>query len=162
MDMETAKMIASINAELERARAKFPKQDIWVTLAALTEEVGELNEAVLQLYASGNPKGRTVLDVRKEAVQVAVMAMRVWLDTELVAPEPEEPAVERAIAYIKASIKHAHMSSADVGAMFKELRLSIAEGKEVRGSAWTIHQRTDVKTADWPAVSMMRDDLGMR
>jgi NTP pyrophosphatase (non-canonical NTP hydrolase) len=67
--------------ELARARAKFPTQDIWKTLAALTEEVGELNEAILQLYSDTNPKGKTRADIRKQAVQVATMAMRVVLDT---------------------------------------------------------------------------------
>ncbi len=67
--------------ELERARAKFPVQDVWITLAALTEEVGELNEAVLQCCSDSNPKGKTLADIRKEAVQVACMAMRVVLDT---------------------------------------------------------------------------------
>lgn len=69
--------------ELERARAKFPVQDVWRTLAALTEEVGELNEAVLQIHADSNPKGKTLADIRKEAVQVACVAMRVVLDTGL-------------------------------------------------------------------------------
>lgn len=69
--------------ELSRARAKFPVQDVWKTLAALTEEVGELNEAVLQIHADNNPKGKTLADIRKEAVQVACMAMRVVLDTGL-------------------------------------------------------------------------------
>lgn len=69
--------------ELSRARAKFPTQDVWRTLAALTEEVGELNEAVLQRYADTNPKNKQLADIRKEAVQVACMAMRVVLDCEL-------------------------------------------------------------------------------
>ena len=69
--------------ELARARAKFPTQNVWKTLAALTEEVGELNEAVLQTIGRVNAKGKTLADVRKEAVQVAAMAMRVVLDTDL-------------------------------------------------------------------------------
>jgi NTP pyrophosphatase (non-canonical NTP hydrolase) len=68
--------------ELEKARAKFPTQDVWVTLAALTEEVGELNQAVLQ-FEHEPKKGRTYDQIRKEAVQVACMAMRVILDTHL-------------------------------------------------------------------------------
>jgi hypothetical protein len=71
--------------ELARARAKFPSQGVWKTLAALTEEVGELNETVLQIFADTNPKGKTIQDIRKEAVQVAAMAMRIVLDTEVAA-----------------------------------------------------------------------------
>lgn len=68
--------------ELERARKKFPEQHIWITLAALTEEVGELNQAILQ-FENEPHKGRTYDQIRKEAVQVACMAMRVILDTHL-------------------------------------------------------------------------------
>lgn len=58
-----------ILAELFRARAKFPGKN--VTFAALIEEVGELATATFEESASR---------VRKEAVQVAVMAMRMVLD----------------------------------------------------------------------------------
>lgn len=58
-----------ILAELSRARAKFPGKN--VTFAALVEEVGELATATFE-------EGRD--RVRKEAVQVAVMAMRMVLD----------------------------------------------------------------------------------
>lgn len=75
-------MLEEISAELTKARAKFPTQDVWVTLAALGEEVGELNQAILQHHFEP-AKGKTKQDIRKEAVQVAVMAMRVALDTGL-------------------------------------------------------------------------------
>jgi NTP pyrophosphatase (non-canonical NTP hydrolase) len=70
--------------ELARARAKFPSPDrnVWTMLAALTEEVGELNQAVLQ-HVQEPAKGKTVTDIRGEAVQVAAMAMRVILDCNL-------------------------------------------------------------------------------
>lgn len=58
-----------ILAELVRARTKFPGKN--VTFAALVEEVGELATATFE-------EGRD--RVRKEAVQVAVMAMRMVLD----------------------------------------------------------------------------------
>lgn len=58
-----------ILAELVRARTKFPGKN--VTFAALVEEVGELATATFE-----ETRGR----VRKEAVQVAVMAMRMVLD----------------------------------------------------------------------------------
>jgi hypothetical protein len=58
-----------ILTELSRARAKFPGKN--VTFAALVEEVGELAKATFEESAAR---------VRKEAVQVAVMAMRMVLD----------------------------------------------------------------------------------
>lgn len=58
-----------ILAELVRARTKFPGKN--VTFAALVEEVGELATATFE-----ESRDR----VRKEAVQVAVMAMRMVLD----------------------------------------------------------------------------------
>lgn len=58
-----------ILAELVRARTKFPRKN--VTFAALIEEVGELATATFEESADR---------VRKEAVQVAVMAMRMVLD----------------------------------------------------------------------------------
>lgn len=55
--------------ELERARTKFPGDN--VTMLALMEEVGELAKATFE---------ESRANVRKEAVQVAVMAIRVILD----------------------------------------------------------------------------------
>lgn len=69
--------------ELGRARAKFPTGtfSIWKCLCALTEEVGELNQACLQ--RSQEPeKGITWEDIHAEAIQVAAMAIRVVLDAE--------------------------------------------------------------------------------
>lgn len=63
------KLAAEILAELTRARAKFPGCN--VTMLALMEEVGELSTALFE---------ESRASVRKEAVQVAVMAMRVVLD----------------------------------------------------------------------------------
>lgn len=62
-------LIEQISAELKRARKKFPGKN--VTFAALVEEVGELATATFE-----ESRDR----VRKEAVQVAVMAMRMVLD----------------------------------------------------------------------------------
>lgn len=75
-----AAFFAEVQRELATARQRFPRQDVWVTLAALTEEVGELNQAVLQ-YNFEPEKGKTEPQINKEAVQVAVAAMRVALDT---------------------------------------------------------------------------------
>ncbi len=62
-------LAGEILAELSRARAKFPGKN--VTFAALIEEVGELATATFEESADR---------VRKEALQVAVMAMRMILD----------------------------------------------------------------------------------
>ena len=68
-DPQITRLLAEIEAELARARATFPGDG--VTMLALVEEVGELAKAAFE-----EPKAR----VRREAVQVAVMAMRVVLD----------------------------------------------------------------------------------
>jgi len=62
-------LLEKIAAELIRARAKFPGKN--VTFAELVEEVGELATAPFEESAER---------VEKEAVQVAVMAMRMILD----------------------------------------------------------------------------------
>lgn len=62
-------LIRDIRNELLRARTKFPGDN--VTMLALMEEVGELAKATFE-----EPRA----NVRKEAVQVAVMAIRVVLD----------------------------------------------------------------------------------
>jgi len=65
----TKKLLAEIEVELVFARENFPGKN--VTFAALIEEVGELATATFQ-----ESRDR----VRKEAVQVAAMAMRMVLD----------------------------------------------------------------------------------
>lgn len=62
-------LLREIVAELIRARNKFPGNN--VTFMALSEEVGELAKAMFS---------EPCANVRKEAVQVAVMAMRIILD----------------------------------------------------------------------------------
>jgi hypothetical protein len=62
-------LMFDIEAELIRARTKFPGDN--VTMLALMEEVGELAKATFEEPAAA---------VRREAVQVAVMAIRVVLD----------------------------------------------------------------------------------
>lgn len=68
-DPEVEAFIDEVRAELMRARAKFPGNRIMTV--ALAEEFGELCKAVLD---------ESKANVRKEAVQTAVMAARVVLD----------------------------------------------------------------------------------
>jgi len=74
--------MAEIFKELDRARAKFPTQGTLHTLAALTEEIGELNQAIIQ-YNFEPDKRVDVPEIRKEAIQCIVMVMRVLFDTDL-------------------------------------------------------------------------------
>lgn len=69
MGAKEHELITEIFAELERARTKFPGDN--VTTLAMAEEAGELATAVFE-----EPRDA----VRKEAVQTAVMALRVVLD----------------------------------------------------------------------------------
>ena len=62
-------LLNEITEELERARSKFPKSR--ATMVALMEEVGELAKAMMDESAE---------NVRNEAIQVAVMAIRTALD----------------------------------------------------------------------------------
>lgn len=66
---DEAVFLARVADELHRARGRHPGDN--ATLAALTEEVGELAQAMLD----DEPN-----HVRDEAVQVAAMAMRLVLD----------------------------------------------------------------------------------
>lgn len=63
--------IDCVRDEIEYARSKFP--DSVHALAALTEEVGELAQAMLQHRYEDGDEDR----IYEEAVQVAVMAMRI-------------------------------------------------------------------------------------
>ena len=58
---------AALNAELIRARSKFPGNA--KLLAALMEEVGELAQSMLQ--------GKPLAEIRREAIQVACVAVRI-------------------------------------------------------------------------------------
>ncbi len=68
-DQSVKILLAEIEAEVQSAREKFPGKNM--TFAALIEEVGELATATFEESAD---------HVRKEAVQVAAMAMRLVLD----------------------------------------------------------------------------------
>ena len=95
-------IFAAIAAELARARAKFPAPNL--NLAALGEECGELAEALLInlsiMQAHQGRLARAMLHtrfggdaagwehVRKEAIQVAVMAIRVALEGDATIAQP--------------------------------------------------------------------------
>lgn len=69
MDPLERELVVDILAELKRARAKFPGPD--ATFAAMVEEAGEVATAMME---------EPVENVRKEAIQLAVMAIRIVLD----------------------------------------------------------------------------------
>lgn len=75
-------LIFDVISRLTKARAKFPAQSVWVTLAALTEEVGELNKAVLE-YNHEPHKQVEPIHIYDEGVDTIVMAIRVVLDCKL-------------------------------------------------------------------------------
>lgn len=79
--------LIDVLAEVQRARRKFPKPTF--STIALTEEVGELAQAVLKVSAGKWPRER----IYDEAVQVAAMALRVALegDDSVAAMTYEEP-----------------------------------------------------------------------
>ncbi|MEC9433426.1 MAG: hypothetical protein VYD87_11010 [Pseudomonadota bacterium] len=66
---EAAAFLDEVFAEFVRARRKFPQPN--PSVAALTEEVGELARAVLS---------RPLPEVRAEATQVAAMALRIAVE----------------------------------------------------------------------------------
>lgn len=69
-----ARFLNDVVEETNRARMKF--NDPVHTLAALTEEVGELAQALLDL--DRRPRAAYLhMDIWKEAIQVATMALRV-------------------------------------------------------------------------------------
>lgn len=74
MNISNHDVWCDIKHELNAARSKFPGNlDM---LPALTEEVGELSAALIQ-HKHEPEKGKTHRDIYNEAVQVAVMAIRV-------------------------------------------------------------------------------------
>lgn len=86
-DVPTGDFLTDVHAELARARKKFPLSNC--SLAALTEEVGELAQACLKVRAGVWDKKR----IYDEAVQVAAMACRVAVegDASLAAVPYAEP-----------------------------------------------------------------------
>jgi hypothetical protein len=91
----SALTIQAVHAEVIRARLKFPRND--VMLAALSEEHGELANALLELrFATLAKQPKYDLDrlrdnVQKEAVQVAAVAIRILEDGDSSFPEYVPP-----------------------------------------------------------------------
>lgn len=69
IDFEVESIFRKIKDELKNARTKFPGDS--VTMIALVEEVGELAKALMD---------EPSINIEKEAIQVAVMAIRVAID----------------------------------------------------------------------------------
>lgn len=80
------KFLEEVAEEHSRAIAKFPNPDC--NLAALTEELGELAQAMLQYYRDGT---KSWGDFYGEAVQVAAMAMRCALEGDPTLARKESP-----------------------------------------------------------------------
>jgi NTP pyrophosphatase (non-canonical NTP hydrolase) len=78
------RLMDEIWEELATARARFPAPNL--NMCALTEEVGELAQALLHTKFGGRCGGWA--NVRKEAIQVATMAIRVALEGDSSIAEP--------------------------------------------------------------------------
>lgn len=77
-ESDYCKLLGEISAEHANALAKFPANNGNLNFAALVEEVGELAQAMLHTRFGGKCAGWK--NVRAEAVQVAVMAIRIALE----------------------------------------------------------------------------------
>lgn len=79
----TEKTTAEVLAELERATRKFPTwpNDPLHALAVLGEEFGELTKDMLQL--TYEPQKTSIVNVRKEAIQTAAMALRLAMSLDV-------------------------------------------------------------------------------
>lgn len=79
MDSDTACALIYLFLEIKRAREKFPSNED--LLPALTEEVGELSQALIQ--QKHEPiKGIKNCDVFDEAIQTACVAIRIATEGE--------------------------------------------------------------------------------
>lgn len=83
LDNLTQNAFDDLSTELRRARREWP--DNGHLLAALMEEVGELSQAMLQQQHEPS-KGITADKIYMEAIQVAVMALRVCTEGDSTFP----------------------------------------------------------------------------
>ena len=72
---EDGKTFRAIRGELQQARRSFPGTRYM--LSALAEEVGELNQAMMEHSRGEN---RTAAEIYNEAIQVAAMAIRIAVE----------------------------------------------------------------------------------
>lgn len=70
MSQQIVDFLESVHSEIERAEAKWPDNEIYHRLAALSGEVGELAEGVI--------KGESREALEREAIQVAACAYRAY------------------------------------------------------------------------------------
>jgi hypothetical protein len=71
-----------MHGELLNARIKFPNQSLLTSLAAAIEELGETSQAIL--------KEEGPQRIQEEAIQTAVMAMRIAIDCGLAPLNPDQ------------------------------------------------------------------------
>lgn len=75
-------MLERARREVMRAVNKFDNEPSpWVTLAALGEEIGELNKAVLE-SAFEQHKGVTLDNIKNEAMQSMAMLLRLMIELD--------------------------------------------------------------------------------
>lgn len=148
-----AAFLQEVRDELLRARTKFPGDR--VMMIALTEEVGELAKALLE-----EPRE----NVRREAVQVAVMAARIVLDgdssvTDWRLDKGLDPLLE-AIAIPSVSPEGRFMIQNNGGRVFvKELAYFATQGgfSHSWGRSWIRVAATDIEAAREFGVRMLRE-----
>lgn len=66
--------VTEILAEVDRARAKFPSDDLGVT--AFSEEAGEMVQAIMNHYHA--PTHENFVAIRKELIQAGAMLVRLF------------------------------------------------------------------------------------
>jgi hypothetical protein len=90
---DDSQFLAEVQAELAKARRKFPGQtDPWRMYAALGEEVGEVGKALLQEPPEC---------VRAELVQAAAVAARLYVECDL----DSAGSADAAAARVKATVR---------------------------------------------------------
>lgn len=89
--LEAKRFLDEVLGEVDSAQEKFPRPDM--VLAALMEEVGELAQAVMEreraFIVKTSPTAWTRDNIRKEAIQVAAMALRLAVEGDLRFPSSQ-------------------------------------------------------------------------
>lgn len=68
--------LIALDSEMARARGKHPGPHL--LMVALTEEVGEVAKAMLDTLAIDPSRRTTSAEIKAEAIQVAVVALRIF------------------------------------------------------------------------------------